>query len=56
VVTAQRDLLANEQQLAIIEGRDRFSSVLLVQALAALGRVQSGGRAGQTQTKDIITP
>ena len=57
VVTAQRDLLANEQQLAVIQGQRLVSSVLLVKALgggwdaSSLAAVQVKPKA-----KDIITP
>jgi len=57
VVTAQRDLLADEQQLAVIEGQRLVSSVLLVKALgggwdaSSLAAVQVRPKA-----KDIVTP
>ena len=57
VVTAQRDLLADEQELAVIQGQRLVSSVLLVKALgggwdaSSLAAVQVKPRA-----KDIITP
>ena len=57
VVTAQRDLLADEQQLAVIRGQRLVSSVLLVKALgggwdaSSLAAVQVRPKA-----KDIITP
>jgi NodT family efflux transporter outer membrane factor (OMF) lipoprotein len=57
VVTAQRDLLNDEQQLAIIRGQRLVSSVLLVKALgggwdaSSLAAVQVRPKA-----KDIITP
>jgi len=57
VVTAQRDLLADEQQLAVIQGQRLVSSVLLVKALgggwdaSSLSAVQVKPRA-----KDIIAP
>jgi len=57
VVTAQRDLLANEQQLAIIQGQRLVSSVLLVKALGG-GWDASSLAAVQVKAKpkDIITP
>jgi outer membrane protein TolC len=57
VVTAQRDLLANEQQLAIIEGQRLVSSVLLVKALGG-GWDASSLAAVQVKPKpkDIVTP
>jgi len=57
VVTAQRDLLADEQQLAVIQGQRLVSSVLLVKALgggwdaSSLSAVQVKPKA-----KDIIAP
>lgn len=57
VVTAQRDLLADEQQLAVIEGQRLVSSVLLVKALgggwdaSSLAAVQVKAKA-----KDIVAP
>jgi NodT family efflux transporter outer membrane factor (OMF) lipoprotein len=57
VVTAQRDLLADEQQLAVIRGQRLVSSVLLVKALgggwdaSSLAAVQVRPKA-----KDIVTP
>ncbi|HEY4816161.1 MAG TPA: efflux transporter outer membrane subunit [Candidatus Acidoferrum sp.] len=57
VVTAQRDLLNDEQQLAVIRGQRLVSSVLLVKALgggwdaSSLAAVQVRPKA-----KDIITP
>src|ERR1700686_1183943 len=57
VVTAQRDLLADEQQLAVIQGERLVSSVLLVKALgggwdaSSLAAVQARPKA-----KDIVTP
>jgi len=57
VVTAQRDLLADEQELAVIQGQRLVSSVLLVKALgggwdaSSLAAVQVKPKA-----KDIITP
>jgi len=53
VVIAQRDLLADQQQLAIIQGNGLVSSVLC-EALGALGRIQPRGRAGQTQPKTSL--
>jgi outer membrane protein TolC len=56
-VTAQRDLLADEQQLAVIQGQRLVSSVLLVKALgggwdaSSLAAVQVRPKA-----KDIVTP
>jgi outer membrane protein, multidrug efflux system len=57
VVTAQRDLLANEQQLAIIAGQRLVSSVLLVKALGG-GWDASSLAAVQVKPKpkDVITP
>jgi len=57
VVTAQRDLLADEQQLAIIEGQRLVSSVLLVKALGG-GWDASSLAAVQVKPKpkDIVTP
>jgi multidrug efflux system outer membrane protein len=57
VVTAQRDLLTDEQQLAIIEGQRLVSSVLLVKALGG-GWDASSLAAVQVKPKrkDIITP
>jgi outer membrane protein, multidrug efflux system len=57
VVVAQRDLLADEQQLAIIEGQRLISSVLLVKALGG-GWDASSLAAVQVKpkSKDIITP
>jgi multidrug efflux system outer membrane protein len=57
VVIAQRDLLVDEQQLAVIQGQRLISSVLLVKALgggwdaSSLAAVQVRPKA-----KDIITP
>src|SRR4029077_7355496 len=57
VVTAQRDLLSNEQQLAIIQGQRMVSSVLLVKALgggwdaSSLAAVQVKAR-----NKDVLAP
>jgi NodT family efflux transporter outer membrane factor (OMF) lipoprotein len=57
VVTAQRDLLADEQQLAQIEGQRLVVSVLLVKALgggwdaSSLAAIQVKAKA-----KDIIAP
>jgi len=57
VVTAQRDLLSNEQQLAIIQGQRLVSSVLLVKALGG-GWDASSLTAIQvkSQPKDIVAP
>ena len=57
VVTAQRDLLSNEQQLAIIQGERLVSSVLLIKALGG-GWDASSLTAIQVkpQRKDIIAP
>jgi multidrug efflux system outer membrane protein len=57
VVTAQRDLLSNEQQLAIIRGERLVSSVLLIKALGG-GWDASSLTAIQVkpQRKDIIAP
>jgi outer membrane protein TolC len=57
VVTAQQNLLTDEQQLAVIQGQRLVSSVLLVKALgggwdaSSLAAVQVRPKA-----KDIITP
>jgi NodT family efflux transporter outer membrane factor (OMF) lipoprotein len=57
VVTAQQNLLSNEQQLAVIQGQRLVASVLLVKALgggwdaSSLAAVQVKPRR-----KDIITP
>jgi outer membrane protein TolC len=57
VVTAQRDLLADEQQLAVIQGQRLVSSVLLVKALgggwdaSSLAAVQVKAR-----NKDLLAP
>jgi NodT family efflux transporter outer membrane factor (OMF) lipoprotein len=57
VVTAQRDLLADEQQLAVIQGQRLVSSVLLVKALgggwdaSSLAAVQVKAR-----NKDVLAP
>lgn len=57
VVTAQRDLLSNEQQLAIIQGERLVSSVLLIKALGG-GWDASSLTAIQVkpQRKNIIAP
>src|ERR1700730_8257403 len=57
VVTAPRDLLADEQQLAIIQGERLVSSVLLIKALGG-GWDASSLTAIQVrpQRKDIIAP
>jgi NodT family efflux transporter outer membrane factor (OMF) lipoprotein len=57
VVTAQRDLLANEQQLAIIQGERLVSSVLLIKALGG-GWDASSLTAIQVKPrrKDVIAP
>ena len=57
VVTAQRDLLADEQQLAVIRGQRLVSSVLLVKALGG-GWDASSLAAVQVRPKpkDIVTP
>ena len=57
VVTAQRDLLSNEQQLAIIQGQRLVSSVLLVKALGG-GWDASSLTAIQvkSQPKDVVAP
>src|SRR6266849_4019764 len=57
VVTAQRDLLANEQQLAIIQGERLVSSVLLIKALGG-GWDASSLTAIQVKPKgkDIVAP
>ena len=57
VVTAQQNLLADEQQLAIIEGQRLVSSVLLVKALGG-GWDASSIAAVQVKPKarDAITP
>jgi outer membrane protein TolC len=57
VVTAQQNLLADEQQLAVIQGQRLVTSVLLVKALGggwdatSLAAVQVKPRR-----KDIIAP
>jgi len=57
VVTAQRDLLADEQQLAVIQGQRLVSSVLLVKALgggwdaSSLAAVQV-----KAKNKDVLAP
>ena len=57
VVTAQRDLLADEQQLAVIQGNRLVSSVLLVKALGG-GWDASSLSAVQVKPKpsDIVAP
>jgi NodT family efflux transporter outer membrane factor (OMF) lipoprotein len=57
VVTAQRDLLADQQQLAVIQGQRLVFSVLLVKALGG-GWDASSLAAVQVRPKpkDIITP
>jgi multidrug efflux system outer membrane protein len=57
VVSAQRDLLSNEQQLAVIQGERLVSSVLLVKALGG-GWDASSLTAIQVkpQRKDIVAP
>jgi outer membrane protein, multidrug efflux system len=57
VVTAQQNLLSNEQQLAVIHGQRLVASVLLVKALGG-GWDASSLAAVQVkpQRKDIITP
>ena len=57
VVTAQRDLLADEQQLAVIQGNRLVSSVLLVKALGG-GWDPSSIAALQVRPKirDIVAP
>ena len=57
VVTAQRDLLADEQQLAIIQGNRLVSSVLLIKALGG-GWDASSLAALQAKPKirDIVAP
>src|SRR5712692_5298705 len=56
VVTAQRDLLANEQQLAIIQGQRLVSSVLLVKALGGGWDASSLAAVRvKPKPKDIIT-
>jgi len=56
VVTAQRDLLANEQQLAIIEGQRSVSSCVVWLKPWRRLDASSWRRAGQPKPKDIITP
>ncbi len=57
VVTAQQNLLTDEQELAVIQGQRLVSSVLLVKALgggwdaSSLAAVQVKPKA-----KDIVTP
>jgi NodT family efflux transporter outer membrane factor (OMF) lipoprotein len=57
VVTAQRDLLADQQQLAVIQGQRLVSSVLLVKALGG-GWDASSLAAVQVRPKpkDIVAP
>jgi outer membrane protein, multidrug efflux system len=57
VVTAQRDLLADEQQLAVIQGQRLVTSVLLVKALGG-GWDASSIAAIQVKAKpkDIVAP
>jgi multidrug efflux system outer membrane protein len=57
VVTSQRDLLANEQQLAVIQGQRLVTSVLLVKALGG-GWDASSIAAIQVKAKpkDIVAP
>ncbi|MGC1906889.1 MAG: TolC family protein, partial [Candidatus Acidiferrum sp.] len=57
VVTAQQNLLSNEQQLAVIHGQRLVASVLLVKALGG-GWDASSLAAVQVKParKDIITP
>jgi NodT family efflux transporter outer membrane factor (OMF) lipoprotein len=57
VVTAQRDLLADQQQLAVIQGQRLVSSVLLVKALG--GGWDASSLAGvqvRPKPKDIVAP
>jgi outer membrane protein TolC len=57
VVTAQQNLLTDEQQLAVIQGQRLVSSVLLVKALG--GGWDASSLAGvqvRPKAKDIITP
>lgn len=57
VVTAQRDLLADEQQLAVIEGQRLVSSVLLVKALGGGWDASSiASLQVKAKHKDIVTP
>jgi outer membrane protein, multidrug efflux system len=57
VVTAQQNLLSDEQQLAIIQGERLVSSVLLIKALGG-GWDASSLTAIQVkpQRKDIVAP
>jgi outer membrane protein TolC len=57
VVTAQQNLLTDEQQLAVIQGQRLVSSVLLVKALGG-GWDASSLAAVQVKpkVKDIVTP
>lgn len=57
VVTAQQNLLQNEQQLAVIHGQRLVASVLLVKALGGGWDVSSLAIVQvKPQRKDIITP
>lgn len=57
VVTAQRDLLADEQQLAVIEGQRLVSSVLLVKALGGGWDASSiASLQVKPKPKDLVTP
>jgi outer membrane protein TolC len=57
VVTAQRDLLANEQQLAAIQGQRLVASVLLVKALGGGWDASSiAALRVRPKAKDIIAP
>ena len=57
VVTAQRDLLANEQQLASIQGQRLVASVLLVKALGGGWDASSLAAVSvKPKPRDLITP
>jgi multidrug efflux system outer membrane protein len=57
VVTAQRDLLFDEQELAVIQGQRLISSVLLVKALGGGWDASSLAAVRvRPKAKDIVTP
>jgi len=56
VVIAQRDLLADQQQLAIIQGQRWFRACYWLKALAAVGRISLAAVQVKPKPKDIITP
>ena len=57
VVTAQRDLLTNEQQLASIQGQRLVASVLLVKALGGGWDASSLAAVGvRAKASDVIAP